>query len=56
MPLSPWFHPLIVESLKETPILSLPHVNSWQETAKTSADPGWGQGWFLIPPSPTALP
>lgn len=41
---------------RETPILSPPHVNSWQETAKTSADPGWGQRLFLIPPSPRALP
>lgn len=43
MPPGPWLHPLIAEGLRETPILSPPHVNSWQETAKTSADPGWKQ-------------
>ena len=56
MPLGPWLYPHSRKPQRETPILFPPHVNSWQETAKTSADPGWGQRPFLIPPSPIALP
>lgn len=55
MPLGPWLYPHRRKPQTETPILFPPHVNSWQETAKTSADPGWGQRPFLIPPSPIAL-
>jgi hypothetical protein len=56
MSLGPWLHPLIAEVLRETPVLSSSHVNSWQETAETSADPGWRQKWFLIPPTPQPCP